>query len=427
MLLVPIIASLVAGPQAGPGPQNDWIIPTGVTVAHRGGEIQVRDLVIEEGATLRINPDAAGLSDPIVGTPPIPQPLRLRASGTIRIEGTLDISGARAFDVSVFNAANRRQFGGRSTSGGQVGGTGNPVDWDHCPAGNPGGVDQFEISLTSSGRGGESGVSTASASQSRPGGGGGGAFAADQPVHADPNNDLNIGRIAQPGHPGGPAAFGAVTLASPPPGGAAGLSVFVDGQAATDFFGIRMDPITHQLTNGELLAPTAGFGGGGGGNRITGTTFPPSTPWSVGSSDTQIGAGGGAGGGLVILEGVFIVLGPNGRIVCDGGAGGSGENTNGLNRIGGGGGGGSGGMILMQARRVDLRQASANAITALGGRGGRGAGNVFGATCAGGNGGPGLIQIHVPNELTNLVLPQGVTLAQITAPTAFVCLPVQGL
>jgi hypothetical protein len=433
MLLIPVIAALVVGPQAGPGPQRDWIIPTNVQVAHFGGEFFVRDLVIEEGAVLRVNPDAAGLS-PTLPAVWVPQPLHVHASGTIRIEGTLELSGARAYDVDESAPANRRQFGGRTTNGGQRGGTGNPIDWNHCPAGNPGGIDQVGFGgsvVPGSGRGGESGVSTASLSQGRPGGGGGGAFAANQPVHPDPINAANLGRIAQAGQPGGAAAFGAVTLASPPPGGAAGLSIFVDGQPATDFFGIRFDLATQQWINGELLGPIGGFGGGGGGNRITGTSFPPTTAWTPTLTDKYLGAGGGAGGGLLILQSMFIVLGPNGRIVCNGGAGGSSAQTQSdvtnFDRLGGGGGGGSGGMILMQARRVDLHLASANSITALGGRGGRGALEAYGAASAGGNGGPGLIQIHVPNELTNLVLPQGVTLAQITAPTAFVCAPVQDL
>ncbi len=429
MLLILALALHDFGPLGGPGPETDWIIPRNVIVAHFGGEFYVRDLVIEEGAVLRINPDAAEVSTPSPGIP-APQPFHIHASGTIRIEGTLEVSGGRALDVGQLTGANRRQFGGRSTAAGQRGGTGNPIDWDHCAAGRPGGADTHPgPSSPGSGGGGESGVSTASLSQSRPGGGGGGAFAANQPVHVDPNNAANLGRIAQAGSPGSTTAIGALTLVSPPAGGAAGLSVFVDGQPATDFYGIRFDLATQQWINGELPMATAGFGGGGGGNRIAGASFPPNTAWTP-TSGTHVGAGGGAGGGLLILESMFIVLGPNGRIASDGGAGGSSEpvqsDISNHDRLGGGGGGGSGGMIVLQARRVDLRQASANTITALGGRGGRGALNAYGATCAGGNGGPGLIQIHVPNELTNLVLPQGMTLAQITAPTAFVCAPVSG-
>ncbi len=423
-----LVLPLVVAMQDPPGSDTDWIIPAGVTVLLAGSDIRVHDLVIESGATLRLAPHRTHEVDPFFLFPLPSSPLHVRASGTIRIDGTLDVSGYSAIDVTLASALNRRNIGGPETAGGQKGGTGNPRDWTYCAAGYDGGFDRGELAFGNGrGRGGESGVGTANSTSCRPGGGGGGALAADQPVHPDPNDAANVGRIAQAGRDGGASAFGAVSLLSPPPGGSPGASAFVDGVATNDFFGSRRDPITQAITVGELLAPMAGSGGGGGGNHIRGSTFPPAEPWNPHDGSQHAGGGGGAGGGLAILESVFIVLGPNGRIVCNGGDGASGENTNGNNRIGGGGGGGSGGMILMQARRVDLRQASANAITALGGRGGRGADNVFGATCGGGNGGPGLIQIHVPNELTNLALPQNLTLADITAPTAHVLLPVAGL
>ena len=54
-------------------------------------------------------------------------------------------------------------------------------------------------------------------------------------------------------------------------------------------------------------------------------------------------------------------------------------------------------MIALQAARIDLSQASDVALSALGGEGGRGADDVSRAEGGGGHGGPGLIQLHVPD------------------------------
>lgn len=85
------------------------------------------------------------------------------------------------------------------------------------------------------------------------------------------------------------------------------------------------------------------------------------------------------------------------------------------------GGGGSGGMIVLDAQRIDLTQASPNALDALGGPGGVGAGPD--GAGAGGDGGPGLVQLHVPDPTRDVELPPGVPLADLTAPDAHVLLP----
>jgi hypothetical protein len=146
-----------------------------------------------------------------------------------------------------------------------------------------------------------------------------------------------------------------------------------------------------------------------------------------------------------------IVFGPSGLVLVKGGTGGGGENTIFLNRVGGGSGGGSGGHVILEtAAWLDLSQASGPAaLNALGGQGGAGAGDVGGAffgsqgptqtspkkdacplfqqlnassTCAsavdgaGGDGGPGLIQLHLREGAGALLLPPGVALDELAYP-----------
>ena len=159
-----------------------------------------------------------------------------------------------------------------------------------------------------------------------------------------------------------------------------------------------------------------------------------------------------------------ITFGPDGLIVCRGGFGGPGENTLFLNRVGGGSGGGSGGHIILQtAGLIDLSLFVNNdirdvALLATGGEGGAGASENGGASpgpngpkekqpqqdacppgyassganpCrghtdgAGGDGGPGIIQLHTasgtvgePGTGAEIIVPVGKTLADLCMPTA---------
>jgi len=161
-----------------------------------------------------------------------------------------------------------------------------------------------------------------------------------------------------------------------------------------------------------------------------------------------------------------IAFGANGQIRVRGGTGGGGENTIFLNRVGGGSGGGSGGHVVLQsAARIDLRakqpitqNAGDNnwAIDTRGGQGGAGANDVGGATLApggsletlplqdacppgyptsgfnacrgavngaGGDGGPGVIQLHTPlgalgvdPRFADILLPTGLGLESFCSP-----------
>lgn len=212
-----------------------------------------------------------------------------------------------------------------------------------------------------------------------------------------------------------------------------------------DFWGSMLAGST--IIRGELGTPWAGAGGGGGGDIIQSATFP-ATPFNP-VNDKKGAGGGGGGGSFTLLCLGDIKFGAAGRIEANGGLGGGGENTSGVNRVGGGSGGGSGGHIILQAGGVidfsacvagnySNNFSSGAAILARGGEGGEGANGVGGANppatengpqfdqlptnsypntsapcgvgtvanmppantvgtqlCTGGDGGPGVIQLHV--------------------------------
>ena len=238
-------------------------------------------------------------------------------------------------------------------------------------------------------------------------------MAADFPFLGSPDAYRNIGLAAQRGKNGHPQALGVLSLVALPRGGATGARAFLDQDPDNDFYGQKLLS-SGQIIQGELSMPVAGAGG----DAINGNVWPP--PIFDPTADEK-GAAGAGGGGLGIIEARFITLGARGLVVCNGGQGGPGESTIGSNTVGGSSGGGSGGYLLMQAQRIDLRQAREHALSAIGGHGGWG--NYYGLN-AGGNGGPGVIALHVSDPATNLLLPAGQTVENVTSPPAHVLLPV---
>jgi hypothetical protein len=252
---------------------------------------------------------------------------------------------------------------------------------------------------------------------------------------------------------------GAITGTPGPFGGSIGPSPFADTLTTNDFFGLKLDT-AGALIKGELVTPWAGEGGGGGGDGIqfSSGTFPSN--WVL--NGYHKGAGGGGGGGCVrILALRDITFGVNSRIQCRGGLGGGGENHigGGFARVGGGSGGGSGGHVILEtAGRIDFSALPSNgiAILATGGQGGAGSGDAGGAqitangqvetapsadacptgysssganACrglvdgAGGDGGPGVVQLHTTNGIVgtsaataDIVLPVGATLTTMCKP-----------
>ena len=395
-MLVHTVVMLLAGLSSGQS--TDFVVGAGETVFYDTsvGPLRTRNLVIGEGGVLR----AMG-----------PNPLLIRASGRVQIDGTLDLSGFAGKNVATLNTGNQAESGGPGGPGGGAGGDASRVTTSSTPAGSTG-LDA--ALLAGGGIGGESGfaISSLGTQARRPGGGGGGALALDQPVDDNPADPSNDGLIAQDGHDGDVLSTGAVSGQPPAQGGASAQPIFIDGDPTNDFAGIMPDGQGGFIV-GELDLPTGGRGGGGGGDALPSSSFP--TPNWTPASDEKGGAGGG-GGGLGIVFARIIIVGSNGLILCNGGQGALGENTSFLDSIGGNGGGGSGGTIVLRALVIDLSQASDDALSAIGGLGGVNLSGILESN--GGNGGPGVIQLHTP-EAHGIHLPPGKRLSDLSKPDAY--------
>lgn len=460
----------------GPAGNFDWVIESGdtfvldttstlitdnthgATQLVQKGFVDVHDLWVKTGATLLVRGSRGCV---------------IAASGNVRIDGQLLAKGASHPGVLMFGTG-ATQFGALGGPGGGRGGDGHPTSGQSAPAGSNG-QGAFGL-IDMGGRGGESGFSSSfNPSFRRPGGGGGGQFGPDSTAFlgACPDQTL-IGLDAEAGSPGNLAASSAISgVGVRPRGGSIGTGPFVDGDPNNDFWGRMVFPGGSTIV-GELSQPWAGAGGGGGGDACRTSMFP-TTPYSP--QQDQIGGGGGGGGGsLVIFALGDVVFGASGRIDASGGCGGGGENTNGFDHVGGAGGGGSGGHIVIQcASKLDFRAcvgatpASGAGIFARGGQGGAGRDGIGGATAngveslpsqdqlppnaygtsatcpvpgnntgtidgCGGDGGPGVIQLHVralsdilvpntgpANRLANMLYPRpvGSTEANIDTPSAW--------
>ncbi|MCK6449105.1 MAG: hypothetical protein L6Q99_22140 [Planctomycetes bacterium] len=396
-------------PAASAFQANDFVVPAGASFVYDTdvkGPLVADNVIIEAGGALRA-----------FGT----QPFKVYANGKIRIDGTVDLSGFDSLGVVSLNTTNLPEPGGLGGPAGGRGGTGSWQTTTSTPYGGKG----FGPLAWLGGGGGETGWHDFKQGTAfrRGAGGGGGAFAANQPVSSNLEDPANLGLVARPGHNGGREAFGAISGALKPHGGRAGKSVFVDADATNDFYGRKLDPQSGQIILGELLAPIGGSGGGAGGDAAftSGQSFPK-TPFSP--SGDEKGSGGGGGGGLGVFVANEFVLGPAGRLRCDGGKGGGGENTNFFDRVGGGSGGGSGGMVVIQAAKIDLSATPDKAITARGGLRGPGKFDVTQQPIEGqgGHGGPGLVQLHIA-DAQQIFMPAGKTLSDLVSPAPHVLIP----
>jgi hypothetical protein len=433
----------------GPGGTFDWIVragespffdtarqaivggPDGVPTAVQNclnGRVDVRNFIIEAGAEVRVQG---------------PNPMRVFATGEVRIEGRFDLSGFAAKDVATLNTGNQVEQGGSGAGGGGDGGVANPSTTGPSPRGGNGRGPFGQANL--GGQGGELGWSTNPEKDARrPGGGGGGRFARDW-IGTTMLAPLSL--AAGPGNNGNEQSIGALSRRSPAAGGEPGRGPFVDSSDQNDFFGVRPIVEAGQLTGlvrGELPDIWAGYGGGGGGNA--GLIFP-NPNWGFGS-DEKGGGGGGGAGGLHIKALGRIVFGPTGQILANGARGGTGENANLLEHVGGTGGGGSGGHVILESTaQVDFTAGGAaagapirDAILAAGPRLRQGDVNDVGMCCRansnGGPGGAGLVQIHVQDPTAppstsladDLVLPTSAftltdPLDGVSSPPALVMVP----
>jgi hypothetical protein len=386
------------------GPAQDWVIPSGLHVQYdtRDGPVLVDRLIIERDAILSIVGRGRFL---------------LTARRSVDVAGTLDLCGTDNPGVGTIGTANIPEPGANGGPEGRRGGVGSWQTGQSTPRGGEGEGWIFNGGFEDGGQGGESGYSANGKVFRRAAGGGGGAFGPDRPSE---NTGALNGLVASPGFSGGPPpGLGAESQTTTAQGGAPGEGPFRDGDPANDFWGRKR---TNQgVVQGELSQPRGGAGGGAGGDAVNSNSFPliPFVP-----SGDEKGSGGGGGGGLGSIITNRFVLEQGGRVLANGGSGGGGENTNFFDRIGGGSGGGSGGMLVIQARLFDLRLAELNSLQAVGGRGGVGADNSHDVTGAGGDGGPGLIQLHTAGgSRQSILLPANQSLEDLSLPDAHVLLP----
>jgi hypothetical protein len=417
--VVNTVADVIAG-----GPGTSEVFNQVVT----GGIIFCRNLTLSNNAVLRFEGD---------------NPARIFATGTVSIQGRIEGVGFDAINQNSLQSA-ASILGASGNLGGGDGGIASPSNILSQPdilggtGFGPGDLPDF------GGRGGEAGFGTLNDDNRRTGGGGGGvtnnALQGTQ-VHLipAPNVAPSAGNDGTPIVNDNPAsgAKGALSGVSPPRGGAVGLSLFQDAAVNNNFFGLRRVGVN--LVVGELSAPTAGSGGGAGGDSIRQVNFPGNFV----QANNMRGASGAGGGGIVQISslGTFSITGANGRITVAGGLGARGERTISDNRgVAGGSGGGSGGMIIVEsATSFSFAGATLPCLQAEGGLGGpgkNGNGNSYGSAVSGeaggGNGGYGIIQIHVPDDTTiagfeRITLPVGITSTNnLGRPNPFVLVPTFG-
>ena len=439
----------------GPSGDFDWVVrsgekiffdttstpvvggPNGVpttTVTFLNGVVDVRNLVIQEGAEIRVQG---------------PHPLRINATGEVRIEGLLDLSGFNGRDVFTLNTTHLMELGGVGAAGGGRGGHANENTSAPTLRGGRGSGPFGQLGQGA--EGGEMGISDAPGQngkdQRRPGGGGGGRFARDW-VGTDTPQGWSL--AASAGHDGHPLSRGAESGVMPSRGGRPGVGPFIDSSDANDFYGVRPvveDGAVVGLVRGELTGVWAGHGGGGGGNA---SRVYPQVVWSS-IGDEKGGGGGGAAGGLHVKALGRIVFAGDGAIVARGATGGTGEPTF-LDHIGGTGGAGSGGHVILEsASSVDFTDGGASPTDLLVDRIDAAApavktgwlGQVHDCCRTYSNGGAGsggVIQLHVPDPVsapshdplrTDIVVPLSTTglanpLDAVTSPPPYVLVPTFG-
>jgi hypothetical protein len=254
-------------------------------------------------------------------------------------------------------------------------------------------------------------------------------------------------------------AFGFGHPTNGPDPGLAGPSMFGQGTDADDFWGRRINP-DGTATVGQLTAPLAGSGGGASGDMqilyrillgfdgfglpfwapLTDSWPDPEFPYGLTRAYYKGAPGGGGGGQLMLFTVGPIVIGNEAVLKVNGGSGSGGEAVfRGDEQVSGSGGGSGGHLILHSSTNLDLSDidlglaagATINQIKnpanfhevmqALGGRRGWSMagmpsngllinsdprsddGNSDYMAGRGGAGANGLIQIHVPNPVTDIV------------------------
>jgi len=433
------------------------------TQAVVNGVVNVRNFTINQGSSVT----AIG-----------PNPLRILASGNVVINGRLVCKGSNNRGVATLDTTCIPEIGSDGNLGGGKGGSGSYLTTQSTPKGQDG-FGAFNLPGLGGEGGHSGFKAAGDGLRRPGGGGGGAlganVFEVQRPTCPD---QTAIGLDAEKGFPGTPGAGDALLGAgTKPQGGVVGTRPFADTDSTNDFLGLMVTP-AGQVIRGELAQIWAGAGGGGGGDSC-GTASFPTTPFLCSGDEKGCGGGGGGGSVSILALGDIRlgqrgVIDAGGGV----GGGGENSASGGVTRIGGGSGGGSGGHVILQsASQVDLSNCQTSfgaGIFARGGQGGAGKNDAGGAkapgiatgpsldalpsnsypstaptttecevvsgsfgytftntvgngptnndgaadnvvTCAGGDGGPGIIQIHVqrlnndPN-LSDLKIPSNSTI-----------------
>jgi hypothetical protein len=371
--------------------------PNGAQVSNQavdGGVLEVRDLIVHLGGVLKAHGQ---------------YPLVVRASRDITILGRVDVSGRNALPYS--SSVPLADLAGLGGPGAGRGGVPEPtVDG----SGARGGAGAAPVGMNGQGGfGGESAFGPQSISWMLGGGGGGGCLAAGAAGSPLPMPFANAGH---------PLVYGAEDGLLGPQAGSIGPSPFSDGDFQNDFCGRRFDPVLGTIVEGELATAIGGCGGGAGGDSVISSFFPsPISP----TNEYRGGAGGGGGGVLVLIAREDIRFGSNARMFANGGNGAKGQAFSANLNLGGSGGGGSGGWIQLEAGgQIDLRLLGFEAIEARGGLGAIGGGDDP-EIGRGGDGSPGVVQVHVADPSADLLLPFGAKIGSRCDPNPWTLAPNQ--
>ncbi len=323
--------------------------------------------------------------------------LDLRATGTITIAGSIDVSGSNGGSQTTAVVAGNTCIDNGSGSGGGATGdplyaapTGNTRTSGTAGPGGPGGTGASGASGASRiggvtiGVGAIAGGGGGAWSCTGGGGGGGGGYAGGGGGFGYQSGECSCTGVGGNGGDGGGAGggIGGRSQGRGGNGGSSGTALY-DGQAGFN-----------QTVSTSGCGYNVGHGGGGGGGSIGAdaaadlqmlTTFRPGSAGGGGGGDEGAG-GGGAGGALRLASPVSITVAATGRLLADGGRGG-------YKVCGGGpGGGGSGGAIYLTAPAVNVATGAAVSVNGGGGGG------------PGGEGRGGIGRVRVTAVLTTCTL-----------------------
>ncbi len=316
--------------------------------------------------------------------------LDLRASGSVVIGGTIDVSGSSGGPPQPCNTFPGGGGGGATGVAGYVPafGTGDAGPGGPGGSGTVGATGEESPDSGASvggigggfGGGGGGTVPTTGA-----GGGGGGGYA---------------------GGGGGSGGFLLGGAGAGSEGGGAGVSFWQGGLGGAFGGGGSYNGGNGQ--NGQLgngasngsVGGTTETGAGGGGGAISSaaatdlavaSTFQPGSGGGGGSGNySSAGGGGGGGGGALRISGASIAVQGTASVLANGGSGAAGLLACNGTGPGGGGGGGSGGVVFLDAPVITV--AGGAVVSAAGGGG---AGSPGGGLAGGGGGGLGRIRLSL--------------------------------